>query len=397
MASKNFIAIDLEAGQGRVCLASVNESAINTSLLHSFDIKPLNLPGGSYWDIYAIYSEVLKGLALAARKGIEIESIGITGWSDDLVAIAKDGSICGLPKASVKDPVPEKYVQKLYKKIPETQIYTRCGVKAGPQDSLCQLYAMRKRKSASLKVAKYLLYIPSTIAYMLSGEKFTEASIHSASGLMNTEKGRTDKELLSACKVKARRFPTIVQPGRKTGRLSDENSRLTGLQKTPIVTVAQYAPASAVVATPASNADFAAILCDDNAVVAVESDTLVNGPDNCRAADGRYLAYRKFTATETTGNFEIISNALAAAVDDLKGDSGRVVNTIHMMGRGASDRDLCQMTADKSGIPVVAGPSDPVITGNVIQQARVAGCFKSLADAREFIRRATVTALYTPK
>ena len=428
MTAKHFIAIDLEPGQGRVCLATADAGSVSSSLLHSFPIVPLDLPGGPVWDIYAIFSEVVKGLAIAGHRNVEPVSVGITGWGGDLVAMTRDGSFCGLPGVSAQDPVPEKYIQGLHKRLPEDTIYARSGVHSGSADTLRRLYAMRRRKSPALKAARYFLYLPAAIAWMLSGERFTEASIHSASGLMNRDKGKTDKELLSACKVKASRFPALVAPGRRVGRLSDEVARKTGLGKAYIVAVAQYAPVSAVQATPASSAEFAAVYCGSSAFVAMETEVFCQGPDHCRAADGRLLAFREVPGLEAVNRlrerwdaedksysreeldnlglpeedaaearrlYEGIAGGISGAVQEIAAATGRPVHAIHITGEGSADRRLCQTVADLSGITVVSGPVDPVITGNVIQQARSAGVFKSLAEARETVRRCSSTIIFS--
>jgi rhamnulokinase len=55
------------------------------------------------------------------------------------------------------------------------------------------------------------------------------------------------------------------------------------------------------------------------------------------------------------------------AVQDL---SGRHADTVHVVGGGARNALLCQLTADACGLPVVAGPAEAAALGNVLVQAR---------------------------
>jgi rhamnulokinase len=57
---------------------------------------------------------------------------------------------------------------------------------------------------------------------------------------------------------------------------------------------------------------------------------------------------------------------------------------------------LCQLTADASGRPVVAGPVEATAIGNIVIQAIAAGELADLAQARELIARSFPTVVYEP-
>ena len=68
-----------------------------------------------------------------------------------------------------------------------------------------------------------------------------------------------------------------------------------------------------------------------------------------------------------------------------------------MVGGGCQNRLLCQLTADRSGLPVVAGPVEATALGNVLIQARAHGRVGSLAEIRQFIARWFDPILYEPR
>jgi len=62
--------------------------------------------------------------------------------------------------------------------------------------------------------------------------------------------------------------------------------------------------------------------------------------------------------------------------------TGRDVDAVHVIGGGARNRLLCELTADVLGRPVLAGPVEATALGNVLVQARAAGQLASLDDVR---------------
>ena len=73
------------------------------------------------------------------------------------------------------------------------------------------------------------------------------------------------------------------------------------------------------------------------------------------------------------------------------------IKTLHVIGGGAQNDLLNQMTADACGIPVVAGPSEATALGNVMVQARAAGLVGSLEEMRRYILRSIETKRYEPR
>jgi rhamnulokinase len=77
--------------------------------------------------------------------------------------------------------------------------------------------------------------------------------------------------------------------------------------------------------------------------------------------------------------------------------SGRDVEVVHIVGGGARNALLCQLTADACGLPVVAGPVEATASGNVLVQARALGVIGGgLADLRSLLRRDADLVRYEP-
>lgn len=94
---------------------------------------------------------------------------------------------------------------------------------------------------------------------------------------------------------------------------------------------------------------------------------------------------------------ESLAEAFATSVDAAARLSGVDVQTIHLVGGGALNELLCQRTADRSGLPVVAGPVEATALGNVLAQARAAGVIEASLEAmRALVARTQSVTRYTP-
>jgi rhamnulokinase len=83
---------------------------------------------------------------------------------------------------------------------------------------------------------------------------------------------------------------------------------------------------------------------------------------------------------------ESLAAAFAAAVHTAVELSGKSVSVIHLVGGGSLNELLCQRTADRSGLPVVAGPVEATAIGNVLVQARALGLVSgSLESLRHLV------------
>jgi rhamnulokinase len=62
-----------------------------------------------------------------------------------------------------------------------------------------------------------------------------------------------------------------------------------------------------------------------------------------------------------------------AAIGQVQDLSGCHVDVVHVVGGGARNELLCQLTADACGLPVDAGPVEAAALGNILVQARMLG------------------------
>jgi rhamnulokinase len=76
--------------------------------------------------------------------------------------------------------------------------------------------------------------------------------------------------------------------------------------------------------------------------------------------------------------------------------TGTRIGTIHIVGGGAQNRLLCQMTADACHRRVLAGPIEATALGNVMLQAVSDQAVAGIAEARQVIRDSFSVTEYLP-
>ena len=94
---------------------------------------------------------------------------------------------------------------------------------------------------------------------------------------------------------------------------------------------------------------------------------------------------------------ESLAEAFARGVQQASLLSGKTVREVHIVGGGSQNRLLCQLTADRLGLPVLAGPVEATAIGNVLVQARAQGLVTgSLEELRALVARSFVPERYFP-
>ena len=94
--------------------------------------------------------------------------------------------------------------------------------------------------------------------------------------------------------------------------------------------------------------------------------------------------------------FESLSFAYRSVIESMEHITGRNLRTIRIVGGGALNHFLCQMTADACRRPVIAGPVEAAALGNAISQAIATGRLKDLAEGQEALKWTVPFHSYSP-
>ena len=274
---KYFFAVDLGATSGRTIIGTLDDNRFNLEELTRFDNNLIQTGGHFYWDIYALYFEIINGLKIAAQRQIEISSIGIDTWGVDFVFIGEDGAILRNPVA-YRDPHTFGVMEKFFEnEVDKKTVYDITGIQFMNFNSIFQLYAMKLNDDSALKNAKKILFVPDALSYMLTGEAVCEYTIVSTSELLDPRTKEIDPTLLKALGLERSQFGRMITPGTQIGVLTEEVQQMTGLGAIPVIAVAGHDTGSAVAAVPAKDEKFAYLSSGTWSLMGIETkDAIIN-------------------------------------------------------------------------------------------------------------------------
>ena len=94
--------------------------------------------------------------------------------------------------------------------------------------------------------------------------------------------------------------------------------------------------------------------------------------------------------------FESLALKYGYAMEQAQSLTDRKIGTVNIVGGGSQNALLCQLTADASRLPVVAGPVEATAVGNVMVQAFAKDRVGSLEEIRAVVRDSFEASTYEP-
>jgi rhamnulokinase len=115
------------------------------------------------------------------------------------------------------------------------------------------------------------------------------------------------------------------------------------------------------------------------------------GPTDMPKAIADYCRRTGQKVPETQGEIlrcalDSIARKFKDVLDMCEKIGGNKIDTIHIVGGGTKNRQLCQAAANECQRRVLAGPIEATAIGNIMVQAIAAGDVKDIAEARRIIR-----------
>ena len=274
---KYYFAVDLGATSGRTILGTLVDGRLEQEELTRFPNNLIETGGHFYWDIYALYLEMIKGLQVVGKRGLDITSIGIDTWGVDFVFIGDDDAILRNPVAYRDPHTFAAFDDYLTNVMDRKAVYDITGIQFMNFNSLFQLHAMRKAGNTAMKNCKKILFVPDALSWMLTGEAVCEYTIASTSQMLDPRTGDLSEKLIESVGLTRDHFGRMVQPGTKIGVLTEEVQKMTGLGAVPVIAVAGHDTGAAVAAVPAKNEQFAYLSSGTWSLMGIETkEAIIN-------------------------------------------------------------------------------------------------------------------------
>jgi sugar (pentulose or hexulose) kinase len=453
---KTFAAVDLGASSGRVMVGRVEPGALSLEAVNRFPNEPVRTGGTLHWDILALYRGVLEGLRLAGP----VDGIGIDSWAVDYGLLDETGALLGNP-VHYRDSRTDGVAAKVATVIGEDKLYALTGLQKLPFNTIYQLVAAAGTPQLEaarhlLMIPDLLAYWLTGER----GAEFTNASttqlldlssgrwageLMSALGIRPAlfpplrapgtvigpvlpELGLGTPDVIAVgSHDTASAVVGVPATGPDFAYISCGTWSLVGVELTaPVLTeasrLANFTNEGGVDGTVRylrnvmglwplqeclrewGSPDLPALLREAAAVPAFRAVVDLDDPVFLPPGD---MVGRLTRAGERppAGRAEIVrcildSLALAhrRAVRQAQELSGRHVDAVHIVGGGARNELLCQLTADACGLPVLAGPVEATAFGNLLVQARAAGAISGdLSALRGLLRETQQIVRYEPR
>jgi rhamnulokinase len=445
-----YAAVDLGASSGRVIAGEVGESVLDVAEVHRFDNEPVHLPDGLHWDVLGLYREVRAGLAKAGP----VRSAGIDSWAVDYGLVDADGALLGLPYHYRDERIhkPRKAPTDLYDitgiadlpfntihqlltepafrlaaarhvlLIPDLLGYWLTGELGAERTnaSTTALYDVRtgdwaRELMASVDLPPALfpkLRDPGTVIGPITGSiagrdgvELVAVASHDTASAVAAVPASSDRfayiscgtwslvgvELDAPVLTEASRLATFTNETGVGGTIR----YLRNVMGLWLLQECQRAwggtDVGALLAAAEEAKPFAALVDVNDPVFLPPGDMPSRIADRC---DGQ--------VPDSPGAFtRCVLESLAVghrlAVHDAMRLSGRAVDTVHIVGGGARNALLYQLTADACGLPVVAGPVEATALGNLLAQAMAYGTVRDLAQARALVAATQRLEHYEPR
>ena len=418
-----YLAIDIGASSGRHIVGWKENDTLQTKEVYRFPNGVTEVDGHLVWDVDALAFHVAAGIDKALEEFPQIESLSIDTWGVDYVLLKGGREV--RPVHAYRDARTEAVIPQVHEIVPFSKLYSHTGCQFQPFNTIYQLYD--EKLNGRLAGVTDLLMMPEYLLWKLCGVKAREYTNATTMGMINAESGEFDMEIVDALGYPRQLFPKLSQPGMVIGHYKgircvlcathDTGSAVEGIPMEgnhPYISSGTWSLLGVKTPKPITDAgsekanysneggvgynryqknimgmwlvnELQRELCPDmkfpeivKLAEASTCDALVdaNAPE--------FLAPKSMKAAfdAATGGLRAIGDyfrcayrSLAVsyrqAIDELEANTGKKYEKLYIVGGGAKNGFLNDLTAEATGKEVIALPIEATALGNLKIQMEV--------------------------
>lgn len=449
MGKRDFgaVAVDLGASSGRFAAGWLEDGKIEFEIIQQEPHQPKETKGRLEWDLSSLTNLTTSAADYVAAH-FQVSTLAIDAWGVDHGFIDFDGKLIGNP-VCYRDLSHEKAFRELAPH--RAELYSLTGIQHQPFNTINQLFARHTEDSVLASRANFLV-LPDLLGYLLTGERNYELTEASTTQLMGLDCRWSDR----AFEIAKWPMPQLqpAKPGKLGERVApgvhlahvgshDTASSLVGFGPQSddfmYVNVGTWSLAMFIrdepIATPeAEDANFTNERMVDGRVRFLKnipgfyvvnrlheelqvSSTVPNwlrsaintgetidlfgpeffNPDSMVEACAKRLSKRPSSNEEWAGvAISSLANAIASQPAEASKLGVKPVKAIRIGGGGSQSAALCQAIANVSRLPVLAGPVEATVLGNLAMQFLASGHIGNANEMQTIVERSAGVVEYRP-
>ena len=445
----SYLAIDIGASSGRHIVADIIDGKLVTKEIYRFQNGTSKKDDGALiWDHKRLFDEVLNGLKEAKLQGYEVEYIAIDTWAVDYALLDENDEIIG-DLHCYRDSRGEKATNDVHAIIPFERLYERTGIQFAPFNSIYQLYDDVKTQKISkaktfLMLPDYLNFLLTGVKMQEYTNATTTGLVNASTHdwddeiinslglpreifLSPTQPGAVVGKLKEDIEKLVGYKATVILPAThdtasaiiaapiKFGEayLSSGTWSLLGVEvdhchneakareynysnegsvdhhfrfQKNIVGLWMIQQVRHELNDAYSFAEIAAMAKEN------PNEKIIDVEDPCFLAPPSMIEeIKKQIGEASLGELSYsVYHSLAIcyknALLQLENLVHHKFESLHIVGGGANNKLLNELTAKECGIPVYAGPSEATAIGNIIMQLLATKTIESVEEGRDLVR-----------
>lgn len=441
------VAIDLGASSGRYALGEYRDGRISFEVIEQIGHAASERNGRLEWDLDTLMGLCRRAVALASDR--EAKTVGIDSWGVDHGFIDHEGQLMSAP-VCYRDTSHLRPFEML--KPHREMLYAETGIQHQPFNTICQLIARRLEDPTLPQRAADWMILPDLLGYLLSGERNHELTEASTTQLLGLDGRWSRKAFELAGWPVPERMPR--RPGHLGGEAAkgvwiahvgshDTASAVAGFgalgDDEMFLNVGTWSLGGCVIPSPIATAEAEALnftnertvdnqvrflknvpgfyvvnrLHEELGIASTVPQWLATALSDQEGVDLLHpdmfnpesmvetcvsLAGKRPESDAAWAGFALASlvHSLATLPEQLHRLTGRTMRAVRVGGGGSQSETFCQALADKTGLTVVAGPSEATVLGNLGMQFLAAGVFGSMEEMSAAIALSANVKRYAP-